>query len=54
MMSEASKTAQGSAATVAPNIKFSDMSFPQKLAYLGKAALCVLSFGFAFPNIFSD
>ena len=53
-MSEEGKTAQGSAATVAPSIKFKDMSFPQKLAYIGKAALCVLTFGFAFPNIFAD
>ena len=53
-MSDASKTAQGSAATVAPSIKFKNMSFPQQLAYVGKAMVCILTFGFAFPNIFSD
>ena len=47
-------TAQGSAATVAPSIKFMDMSFLQKLAYAGKATLCICSFGFAYPNIFAD
>jgi hypothetical protein len=54
MMSDASKTAQGSAATVAPSIKFKNLSFSQQLAYIGKATLCIISFGFAFPNIFSD
>ena len=47
-------TAQGSAATVAPSIKFKNMSFFQKLAYVGKATLCICSFGFAYPNIFVD
>jgi hypothetical protein len=54
MMSDEIKTAQGSAATVAPSIKFKDMSFAQKLGYVGKAMLCIISFGFAYPNIFSD
>ena len=53
-MSEEGKPAQGSAASVAPGVKFKDMGFFQKLAYVGKVTLCVLTFGFAFPNILSD
>jgi hypothetical protein len=53
-MSEEIKTAQGSAATVEPKIKFKDMPLQEKLAYIGKGVLCILTFGFAYPNIFSD
>jgi len=53
-MSEEVKTAQGSAATVEPSIKFKDMSFFQKLAFVSKAMVCIVSFGFAYPNIFTD
>ena len=53
-MADVIDTAQGSAATVALSIKFKDMSFLQKLVYVGKATLCIISFGFAFPNIFVD
>jgi putative Mn2+ efflux pump MntP len=54
MMPDVKDTAQGSAATVAPSMKFKDMSILQKLAFIGKATLCILTFGFAFPNIFMD
>jgi hypothetical protein len=54
MMSREVKTAQGSAATVAPVVRFKDMSLLQKLAYIGKATLCILTFGFAFPNVFIE
>jgi hypothetical protein len=47
-------TAQGSAAPVEISKKFKDMSLLEKAAYSGKALLCILTFGFAFPNIFSD
>lgn len=53
-MPDVKDTAQGSAATVAPSMKFKNMSILQKLTYIGKAALCILTFGFAFPNIFMD
>ena len=53
-MSTQNNTAQGSAAPVAPSQKFKDMGFLQKTAYCGKAVLCILTFGFAYPNIFSD
>ena len=53
-MSNNASTAQGSAATVTPSIKFRDMSVLQKLVHLGKAVLFILSLGFCYPNIFSD
>ena len=53
-MSKEADTAQGSAATVTPSVKFKDMGFLQKLAYVGKATLCVITLGFAFPHIFSE
>jgi hypothetical protein len=53
-MSTQNTTAQGSAAPVAPSQKFKDMSFLQKAAYCCKAVVCLLTFGFAYPNIFSD
>ena len=53
-MSTKENPAQGSAAPVEPPRKFRDMNFKQKLAYLCKAMTCVITFGFAFPNIFID
>ena len=53
-MSTQNTTAQGSAAPVAPAQKFKDMGILQKAAYFCKAVLCILTFGFAYPNIFSD
>jgi hypothetical protein len=53
-MSDGKDTAQGSAATVAPSVKFKDMKFTQKLAHVGKAFLSIISLGFLFPHIFSD
>jgi hypothetical protein len=52
-MSKQDNTAQGSAAPVATP-KFKDMGFMQKVAYSCKAIACILTFGFAYPNIFSD
>ena len=53
-MSNQASTAQGSAATVTPSIKFKDMSLLQKLTHVGKAMLFLLTLGFCYPNIFSD
>lgn len=38
----------------AANQKFSEMSAGGKLAHIGKAILFFISFGFAFPSLFSD
>ena len=34
--------------------KFSDMSAGGKLAHVGKIVIFVITFGFAFPGLFSD
>ena len=53
-MSEQNPTAQGSAAPVTISKNFKDMGFLERAAYVWKALLCILTFGFAYPNIFSD
>ena len=54
MMSTKENPAQGSAAPVEPPKKFRDMNFKQKLAHVCKAVTCLVTFGFAYPNIFID
>jgi len=34
--------------------KFSDMSAGDKLVHVGKIVIFVITFGFAFPGLFSD
>ena len=34
--------------------RYSEMNAGEKLAHIGKVIVFLLSFGFAFPNIFSD
>lgn len=53
-MSNQDQTAQGSAATVSSKPTFKQMNLGQKCVFVGKAALCILSFGFIYSNIFSD
>lgn len=53
-MSNQDNTAPASAAPVGTSKKFKDMSLMEKGAYCCKAVLCILTFGFAYPNIFSD
>ena len=33
---------------------FAQMSRARKLRFVGKLALCILTFGFAFPNVMFD
>jgi len=54
VMSKEENPAQGSAAPVETPKKFRDMNFKQKIAYVCKAVTCVITFGFAYPNIFID
>ena len=34
--------------------RFSQMTGVEKVAFIGKVIVFVLTFGFAFPNVFSD
>lgn len=33
---------------------FNEMSKPQKIKFVMKLVLCILTFGFAFPNVMGD
>jgi hypothetical protein len=48
------QAAQGSAATARPSLKFGQMNPRQKVIFILKLAVCILSFGFIFPGITSD
>ena len=52
-MSNQDQTAQGSAATVSTKPTFKQMDLLQKCVFVGKAAICILSFGFVYSHIFS-
>ena len=45
---------QSTGGSAAPAKRFSDMNASEKLVHIGKVIMFLLSFGFAFPNIFSD
>jgi hypothetical protein len=51
-VSKQAQAPQGGTAA-AQAVSFRKKSFLQKCVHVGKAALCILSFGFAFPHIFS-
>jgi hypothetical protein len=53
-MSEQKQAAQGSAATARTSIPFKDMTPDQKLKFIFKLAICIISFGMIFPNVMSD
>jgi len=53
-MTNQDQTAQGSAATVSTNPTFKQMNLWQKCVFVGKAAICIMSFGFIFSHIFSN
>lgn len=53
-MSKHKKAAQGSAAAAEATVKFSSMNGAQKIGHVVKVFLFFLSFGFAYPNIFTD
>ena len=52
-MSEARQAAQGSAAT-AQRLKFHEMSRGQKVKFVLKLAVCIISFGFIYPHVLID
>jgi hypothetical protein len=54
-MAEQKTTAQGSAAPVSPTGKpFGEMTGSQKITWLGKVVIMLVTGGFAFPNIFVE
>lgn len=53
-MSEQKKAAQGSAATARTSTPYKDMTPDQKLKFIFKLAICIISFGMIFPNVMSD
>ena len=48
------KAAQGSAATAQQKLTFKQMSPMQKVVFICKLTLSILSFGFLYPNLMSD
>lgn len=53
-MSDRQKAAQGSAAAANSTLTFSQMTPAQKALHLLKVAGFLVTFGFAFPNVFED
>lgn len=51
-MSKKPQAAQGSAA--APSKKFKDMNGSEKLGFIGKVFVFLLTAGFAYPHILQD
>ncbi|HEX2334657.1 MAG TPA: hypothetical protein VHI32_15970 [Burkholderiales bacterium] len=50
-MSDPKQAAQGSAATAEQSLKFHQMSLLQKVKFVLKVAVCMISFGFIYPHI---
>lgn len=53
-MSNQKQAAQGSAAAAETKVTFGNMDAAQKMGHIAKVFLFFLSFGFAYPNIFTD
>lgn len=51
-MSEQKKASQGARAR--KSIPYRDMKPDQKLKFIVKLAICIISFGMIFPNVMSD
>jgi hypothetical protein len=45
---------KGSAAPVPSSVPFREMRLRQKLVFVCKVAVCILSFGFVFPHVLID
>ncbi len=50
-MSDPKQAAQGSAATAQRTLKFGEMMPLQKVKFVLKVAVCMISFGFIYPHI---
>ncbi len=44
----------GGAAKAQQPLTFKEMTPPQKFRFVMKVAVCILSFGFVYPNVMSD
>jgi len=53
-MANETKSTQKSAKAQEPSIAFKDMDGSQKLVFIGKVCLFLITCGFAFPTIFAD
>ena len=53
-MEGAKQAAQGSAATARKSTRYTDMKPRQKVVFILKLVVCILSFGFIFPSVNSD
>ena len=53
-MADPKQAAQGSAATAQRSLKYHEMSRGQKVRFILKVAVCIISFGFVYPHIMSD
>ena len=53
-MSDPKQAAQGSAATAKRSLKYHEMTPRQKLTFILKLAVCIISFGMIYPNLMSD
>lgn len=53
-MTDDNQPAQASAAPQQTSIPFSKMNGSQKLAFIGKAFIFFITWGFAYPTLFSD
>jgi hypothetical protein len=53
-MKKRNVASQGSAAKAQPGLSYRQMSPRQKVKFIAKLAVCILSFGFVFPNVMHD
>jgi hypothetical protein len=53
-MSDPKQAAQGSAAPAQRPLRYHEMAPLQKVKFVLKLVVCMLSFGFIFPNIMND
>ena len=53
-MEDPKQAAQGSAATAQQSLKFDQMTPRQKVIFVMKLAISIISFGFIYPNLMND
>lgn len=51
-MEDSKSPSQAAAPTTAPDKKFKDMNAQEKLVYLLRILVCIVTFGMVFPNAF--